>query len=137
MGAMRKSGRPTTRELCDFLDRYGEMNAPIVHEDSVQDDPQVQHSGSVWERSGGHVGLVREARPAPRFSLTPIPQPCGAPLLGEHTSQVLLQDLGYTEDRVVELQTAGVLGPEINLENGLTSRSHYAVQESVARRSRL
>jgi len=99
-------------------------------------DAQVKHSGSIRERDGGHVGLVREARPAPRFSLTPLGEPRGAPLLGEHTAQVLAGDLGYSRERVKQLQESGALGPEATLDHrtGLASRSRHAVRGGSAGR---
>lgn len=44
------------------------------------------------------------------FSATPAVPPVAAPMLGQHTDEVLREVLGYSEDRVRELRAAGALG---------------------------
>merc|ERR1712032_826379 len=124
-------GSPTAKELRSFLEKHGFPAAvSAVSQADVHLDEQVKHSCSVWERDGGHVGKVREARPAPRFSATPLGIPRGAPLLGEHTIELLTGDLGYSRERVAQLQDGGALGPVATLDSrtGLTSRSRHAVR---------
>ena len=44
------------------------------------------------------------------MSLTPAVDPVAAPLLGEHTEQVLRDTLGYDDRRIVEFAQKGVFG---------------------------
>jgi crotonobetainyl-CoA:carnitine CoA-transferase CaiB-like acyl-CoA transferase len=44
------------------------------------------------------------------MSLTPTIDPVAAPLLGEHTSEVLRKTLGYDERRIAALAEAGAFG---------------------------
>ena len=44
------------------------------------------------------------------MSLTPTIDPVAAPLLGEHTSEVLRKTLGYDERRIAALAEAGAVG---------------------------
>lgn len=44
------------------------------------------------------------------FSGTPVVPPVAAPMLGQHTEEVLRDVLGYSEDKVRELRAAGALG---------------------------
>ena len=47
----------------------------------------------------------------PKLSdLTPLADPIAAPLLGEHTKDVLRKTLGYDEARIAALAEAGVFG---------------------------
>jgi len=49
---------------------------------------------------------------------TPLIAPLGAPLLGEHTHEVLTNVLGYTVDQIAALQADGVLG-QISNDKGV------------------
>ena len=44
------------------------------------------------------------------LSLTPIIDPVAAPLLGQHTNEVLRQKLGYDDDQIAKLAAAGAFG---------------------------
>ena len=44
------------------------------------------------------------------FSGTPVVPPVAAPLLGQHTDEVLREVLGYSQAKIAELRAAGVLG---------------------------
>jgi crotonobetainyl-CoA:carnitine CoA-transferase CaiB-like acyl-CoA transferase len=44
------------------------------------------------------------------MSLTPTVDPVAAPLLGEHTRDVLQKTLGYDERRIADLAEAGAFG---------------------------
>jgi crotonobetainyl-CoA:carnitine CoA-transferase CaiB-like acyl-CoA transferase len=44
------------------------------------------------------------------MSLTPTIDPVAAPLLGEHTNDVLRRTLGYDDRRIAALAEAGVFG---------------------------
>ncbi len=44
------------------------------------------------------------------FSGTPVVPPVAAPMLGQHTDEVLREVLGYTEEKLRELRSLGVLG---------------------------
>ncbi len=44
------------------------------------------------------------------MSLTPTIDPVAAPLLGEHTREVLRKTLGYDDRRIADLAEAGAFG---------------------------
>jgi crotonobetainyl-CoA:carnitine CoA-transferase CaiB-like acyl-CoA transferase len=44
------------------------------------------------------------------MSLTPSIDPVHAPLLGQHTEQVLKEVIGYDDDHILRLRKAGVFG---------------------------
>lgn len=63
--------------------------APLQPLDALPDDPQVISNGVFVETDHPTLGRLREARPAPTFSETPVAIGGAAPTLGEHTAEVL------------------------------------------------
>lgn len=53
--------------------------------------PQAIHNKIVVEREVPHFGRIREARPAPILSKTPLRSGGAPPLYGEHTEEILLE----------------------------------------------
>ena len=49
-----------------------------------------------------------------RYSKTPIADPTPAPLVGQHTREVLQQTLGYGDARLDALARDGAFGPDVN-----------------------
>ena len=77
-------------------------------------DPHVQHRGLVqnWAHPlNPNLQLV--ASPM-KLSATPVTARRPPPLLGEHTHEVLTKLLGFSEQRLAQLTSAGVLTPDSN-----------------------
>jgi formyl-CoA transferase/CoA:oxalate CoA-transferase len=74
--------------------------------------PQVAARGSLVEIEHPRAGRVRVVGPALRMSATPGAIRTPAPVLGEHTSEVLRELLGYAPETIAELRAAGAIGPE-------------------------
>lgn len=87
-----------TRSAEDWLDRLASAGvpcAPVLTRTAMLSDPQVVANGIVVETEHEQAGLLRQARPAARFSVTPATIRHGGAALGEHTAEVLA-DLGYS-----------------------------------------
>ena len=81
---------------------------PVHTFESLIDDPQLRHNGSIWEFDHPTAGRVRQARPAPHFSETPLDPTPLIPLHGQHTDEIL-GELGLTVDVMEKLRASGVI----------------------------
>jgi crotonobetainyl-CoA:carnitine CoA-transferase CaiB-like acyl-CoA transferase len=64
----------------------------------------------IVEATHSSLGRVRQLRSPMRLSRTPVVDPVGAPLLGEHTHLVLRDLLGHDDDAIARLRAAGAIG---------------------------
>ena len=70
--------------------------------------------------AGGFTDIVMTVpSPASRMSLTPVIDPIAAPLLGEHTKDVLSKTLGYDDERLARLTEAGAFGKLRTADNAI------------------
>ena len=81
---------------------------PVNDFETLLTDPQIVHNEVIWEWQHPTAGRVRQVRPAPHFSATPLEPKATAALLGEHTDEVLAE-LGYDAVTIADLRTRGVL----------------------------
>ncbi|CAB4789014.1 unannotated protein [freshwater metagenome] len=81
---------------------------PIHTLDSILEDEQLAHNGTYFEWDHPTAGRIRQVRPAPRFSETPLEPNASVPLLGEHNEEVALS-LGYSSEQIAGLRAKGVL----------------------------
>ena len=81
---------------------------PVLGLEDLLDDPQIRHNGRVFEREHPSAGVLRQCKPAARFSATPQEPASLPPLLGEHTDE-LLEGLGYDEAARRALRADGVV----------------------------
>ena len=97
-------------EWLDALERAVVPANPVNRIDQVFDDPQVQARGLRIElphAGGADVAMVRNPL---KFSATPLQYTQAAPVLGQHTAQVLDEVLAVDAARLQELQALGVVG---------------------------
>ena len=76
--------------------------------DDVLSDPHLQERGFFQELPHSAAGVVRALGSPVRLSGTPVQLKRAAPLLGEHTAEIVL-DLGYSHAEVTALVEQGVL----------------------------
>lgn len=72
-------------------------------------DPQVRHMGCIADYEHPKAGKVKVVGPAVKMGRTPATVERHAPLVGEHTREVLLEH-GYTDDEVDALVAEGAVG---------------------------
>ena len=99
----------TRDEWFDFLSQKDVPVAKVYTFDEVFSDPQVRHRQMVIETDHPSVGKVSQIGIPIKMSDTPGKVRSLSPLLGEHTSEVLL-DLGYTKQEIDHLLQTGIVG---------------------------
>ena len=72
--------------------------------------PEARERGLVTRIPHPQVGWIPNVALPIRYSRTPLVDPVAAPAVGEHTSSVLRDLLGYDERRLVRLAQAGAFG---------------------------
>jgi len=77
--------------------------------DQVVAHPQVQARGALVESTHPVAGTIRMVGPPVRFSETPGAVRRPAPLVGQHTAEVLRERLGTSEDEIARLARLGVI----------------------------
>lgn len=102
-------GQPTAHwmERCDAVNIWA---GPVYDYADVAQDPHVIATGMIVEQpQAGSGESIRTMRPPLHLSETPPAIRRGAPRLGADTTQIL-QDLGWTEDRITAAAAAGAVG---------------------------
>jgi crotonobetainyl-CoA:carnitine CoA-transferase CaiB-like acyl-CoA transferase len=97
-----------TQQIHDRLLAEHVPVGPVNALEDVFDDPQVKHNGSILELEHPKAGKLRQAGPAARFDKTPGTPGRVAPLLGEHTEEVLAE-FGYGAQARALLRGEGVI----------------------------
>jgi crotonobetainyl-CoA:carnitine CoA-transferase CaiB-like acyl-CoA transferase len=98
----------TTSVWLERLDAAQVPCAPILTREELLEHPQIIENGLIIEDEHPYVGRMRQARPPERFDRTPSEVQRPAPLLGEHTEEVL-GEIGLGRDEIASLRDAGVI----------------------------
>jgi crotonobetainyl-CoA:carnitine CoA-transferase CaiB-like acyl-CoA transferase len=98
----------TTAEWLARLDAEGVPCAPILARAELLTHPQLAANQLIEESVHPHAGPMRQPRPAARFDATPAGIRRAAPLLGEHSDEVL-RELGLGADAIAALRRDGVV----------------------------
>ena len=101
----------TTEEWLARLEAEGVPCAPVLTRDQVIAHPQVLASNLLMETEHPVVGRLRQTRPAARFAKTPAQYRRGAPLLGQHTAEIL-SELGLSGPDIEALRKRSIVGGE-------------------------
>jgi crotonobetainyl-CoA:carnitine CoA-transferase CaiB-like acyl-CoA transferase len=99
----------TTRDWVEALEAAGVPNGPINDLRQVFEEPQVIARGLRIELPHPTAGTVPLVASPMRLSATPVEYRAAPPTLGEHTDQVLAQELGLSAQDIARLRGAGVV----------------------------
>ena len=100
--------QPTAYWL-DVLDREDVPCAPVLTRDDVHLHPQVRANGILVESEHPVAGAMRQPRPPEEMDGTPSAIRRPAPVLGQHTDEVLAE-FGFDENEIERLRQSGGLG---------------------------
>jgi len=100
------TSRKSTEQWMTRFEESGLPYSPINTIDRVVQDPNINYRNMVVEVDQPRVGPVRIAGSPFHLSETPGAVVAPAPLLGQHTEEVLSDALGYSKDRIEELVKA-------------------------------
>jgi CoA:oxalate CoA-transferase len=104
-----KMKEKTTDEWNIVLDGAGVPNGPINHVDKVLENEQVLARDMIVEVEHPVAGALKMPGVAIKLSDTPGEILTPAPLLGQHSSEILKEFFGYSDDEVKALLDEGVL----------------------------
>lgn len=99
----------TTAEWMTILDGCNVWCGPVYTFADLEHDPHVVATGAIAAIAHPAAGTVRMPAPPLRLSETPTAISRPAPLLGEHTTEVLGSLPGYDEEKVAALAEAGAV----------------------------
>ena len=101
--------KKTTQEWLDILLAEDIWVGPVNDFSGVEADPQVRENEMIVSWEHPTAGTVRGVGIPVKFSDTPGEITRHAPLLGEHTTEILRDVAGYSDEDVRELQDAGAV----------------------------
>lgn len=84
---------------------------PVYGYADLVEDAQIRHNGTFVEYDHPTEGRVKTPGFPIRFSKTPSTVDRGAPVVGQHTREIL-KDAGYDEARIAALEAAGAIAVE-------------------------
>ena len=100
--------RRTTVEWLATLEEGGVPAGPVASIGEMLEFPQTLARDMVVEVEHSKLGPIRTVGFPVKFSDTPVSVERGAPLLGEHTREVLAE-LGYADDEIEALERSGAV----------------------------
>jgi crotonobetainyl-CoA:carnitine CoA-transferase CaiB-like acyl-CoA transferase len=99
----------TKAEAAQKLLAAGLPVGPVQNAQEIYECPHVEARQMLIDVPDPILGTVRLVGPPFKMSGNREPLTGAAPLLGEHTSEILQEMLGYSDQKVAELQAEGVL----------------------------
>jgi crotonobetainyl-CoA:carnitine CoA-transferase CaiB-like acyl-CoA transferase len=104
--------RLTSETTAYWLDQFASLNipaGPINNLAQVFSDPVVAERRIVRSLNHSLAGEVPTVANPVRFSDTPVEYKLAAPVLGQHTAEVLKDDLGYSDKEIARLYDSGAI----------------------------
>ena len=97
----------------NWVARMKAANVPVGYLRTIEqafNAPEVRERHRLSQIPHPTAGTVPNIEPPLRLALTPVTDPVAAPVLGEHTREVLRKTLGYDDARIAALEGAGAFG---------------------------
>jgi formyl-CoA transferase len=97
----------------NWVTKMKAANIPVGYLRTVEEafnSPEVRERHRISQIPHPVAGSVPNIEPPLHLALTPAIDPVAAPLLGEHTKEVLRKKLGYSDERIAALAQTGTFG---------------------------
>jgi crotonobetainyl-CoA:carnitine CoA-transferase CaiB-like acyl-CoA transferase len=97
----------------NWIAKMKAANVPVGHLRTIEqafNAPEIRERHRVSQIPHPTAGTVPNIENPLRLALTPVADPVAAPLLGQHTKEVLRRTLGYDDARIAALEAAGDFG---------------------------
>jgi crotonobetainyl-CoA:carnitine CoA-transferase CaiB-like acyl-CoA transferase len=97
----------------NWIAKMKAANVPVGHLRTIEqafNAPEIRERHRVSQIPHPTAGTVPNIENPLRLALTPVADPVAAPLLGQHTKEVLRRTLGYDDARIAALEAAGAFG---------------------------
>jgi len=101
--------KKTTAEWLKLLDEAGVPNGPINTIDKVLEDPQIKARNMIVEIEHPVAGKLKVPGVPIKLSATPGSIRTPAPVLGQHTEEILKELLGYDDEKIQSLREANAI----------------------------
>jgi len=102
-------GRHSKAEAVEKLLAVGLPGGPVQNAQEIYECPHVEARQMLIDVPDPILGRVRLVGPPIKMSGNTQPVTNAAPLLGEHTTEILQEMLGYSQETVARFQEEGVL----------------------------
>ncbi|THD75230.1 MAG: CoA transferase [Bradyrhizobium sp.] len=97
----------------NWVTRMKAANIPVGFLRTIEEafnSPELRERHRLNQIPHPAAGSVPNIESPLRLDLTPLVDPVAAPMLGQHTREVLRKTLGFDEDRIAKMAEAGVFG---------------------------
>ncbi len=102
--------KKTAKEWCEIFEQHAIPYSPINNLQQICEDRHIAHRNMLVEIDQPVVGKMRICASPLKLSETPGEVYAPAPVLGQHSEQVLREVLGYSAEQIGQLKTEGVIG---------------------------
>lgn len=105
-------GDMTREEAVKFFVEVGLPVAPILYASEAVYDPHILSRDIFVELEHPRAGRIKVPNFPVKLSETPGEVISAAPLLGQHNREILVNYLGYTEEKITHLEKEGIIASE-------------------------
>jgi len=105
--------KKTAQEWFDTFEKNSIPYSPINTLKQICEDPHIAHRKMLVEIDQPIVGKMKICASPLKLSETPGEVYAPAPMLGEHSEQVLREVLGYSSERIAQLKAEGVINKPV------------------------
>ncbi|MFH1479702.1 MAG: CaiB/BaiF CoA-transferase family protein [Pseudomonadota bacterium] len=97
------------QEWLSLFEENGVVSGPVNNIEQVINDPQIQTREMILGVEHSRLGTVKVVGTPMKFSRTPVKIERASPDLGEHTREIMLEELDYSPDEFQRLKEEGVI----------------------------